>query len=193
MIETLNQLDTSLFLFLNGLNAAWLDPVMVFISGKFTWLPFYLVLIGLIIRQYRWQSVMVLLFVALLITLSDQLSVRAFKFVFERPRPCHEPDLQPLIHLVTGNCGGAYGFVSSHAANSFAMAGFVWFLLRSSFRHIGWVLFPWAILVGYSRIYLGVHYPGDVFVGALLGLLVAWVVAKIFGFVSRHWCGSQAC
>ncbi len=193
MIETLNQLDTSLFLFLNGLHAAWLDPVMVFISGKFTWLPFYLVLIGLIIRQYRWQSVMVLLFVALLITLSDQLSVRAFKFVFERPRPCHEPGLQPLIHLVTGNCGGAYGFVSSHAANSFAMAGFVWFLLRSSFRHIGWVLFPWAILVGYSRIYLGVHYPGDVFVGALLGLLVAWVVVKIYGFVSRHWCGSQAC
>jgi undecaprenyl-diphosphatase len=193
MIETLNQLDTNLFLFLNGLHAAWLDPVMVFISGKLTWLPFYLVLIAFIIRQYRWQSVMVLLFVALLITLSDQLSVRAFKFVFERPRPCHEPDLQPLIHLVNGNCGGAYGFVSSHAANSFAMAGFVWFLLQSSFSKIGWVLFPWALLVGYSRIYLGVHYPGDVLVGALLGLVVAWVVAQTYRFVSRHWCGSQAC
>jgi len=188
MIEFLNQLDTSLFLFLNGLHSGWLDPVMIFISGKLTWIPFYLVLLVLIIRQYRWQSLLILLFITVLISLSDQLSVRAFSFVFERPRPCHEPDLQPLIHLAKGSCGGAFGFVSSHAANSFALAGFSWFLLRPVFPKIGFVLFPWAAIVSYSRIYLGVHYPADILVGAFLGLIIAWVVWKIYGLT----CGARS-
>lgn len=190
MLDWLNQIDTSLFLFLNGLHADWFDPVMIFFSGKLTWIPFYLVLLYLIIRQYKWQSLILLLFIAALISLSDQLSVRAFKFVFERPRPCHEPDLQPLIYLALGRCGGAFGFVSSHAANSFAMAGFVWFLLRGAYPYIGWVLFPWAAVVSYSRIYLGVHYPGDIMAGALLGLAISWLVWQIY----RRSCGAgRAC
>jgi undecaprenyl-diphosphatase len=130
MMAYLNQLDTQLFLFLNSLHLPFLDPVMILISGKLTWIPLYLFLLVLIIRYFKWQSVMILLFVALLITVSDQVSVKIFKYVFERPRPCHEPDLQALIHLPTGNCGGAYGFISSHAANSFALAGFLFLLLR---------------------------------------------------------------
>ncbi|HOI32904.1 MAG: phosphatase PAP2 family protein [Bacteroidales bacterium] len=190
MLDWLNQFDASLFLFLNSLHAGWLDPVMIFFSGKLTWIPFYLVLLYLIIRQYRWQSLIILLFVAVLISLSDQLSVRAFKFIFERPRPCHEPDLQPLIYLASGRCGGAFGFVSSHAANSFAMAGFVWFLLRNAHPIMGWILFPWAAIVSYSRIYLGVHYPGDILAGAVLGLTVSWVVWQIY----RRSCGAgRAC
>ena len=187
MIEFLNQIDSSLFLFLNSLHIGWLDPIMIFISGKFTWIPFYLVLLFLIIRQYRWQSLVILLFITVLISLSDQLSVRAFKLVFERPRPCHEPDLQPLIHLAKGSCGGAFGFVSSHAANSFALAGFIWFLLKPAFPKIGFVLFPWAAIVAYSRIYLGVHYPGDILVGAALGMIIAWVVWKFYGLT----CGAR--
>lgn len=190
MLDWLNQIDTSLFLFLNSLHADWFDPVMIFFSGKLTWIPFYLVLLYLIIRQYKWQSLILLLFIAALISLSDQLSVRAFKFVIERPRPCHEPDLQPLIYLALGRCGGAFGFVSSHAANSFAMAGFVWFLLRGAYPYIGWVLFPWAAVVSYSRIYLGVHYPGDIMAGALLGLAISWLVWQIY----RRSCGAgRAC
>ncbi len=152
MIEFLNQLDTSLFLFLNSLHVDWLDPVMIFISGKFTWIPFYIVLLVLIIRQYRWQSLVILLFISVLISLSDQLSVRAFKLVFERPRPCHEPDLQALIHLAKGSCGGAFGFVSSHAANSFALAGFIWFILKPVFPKLGLYCFPglrWLLIAGY--------------------------------------------
>ena len=133
MLETLLQLDRQLFLFINGLHHPLLDPVMVFISGKLSWLPLYVFLLFLIVRQFKWQAVLVMIFVAVLISLSDQASVKAFKFVFERPRPCHEADLQPLIHLAAGRCGGAFGFVSSHAANSFALATFIWLLLRQHF------------------------------------------------------------
>lgn len=188
MIEWLNQLDTALFLFLNSLNHPWLDPVMVFITGKFSWIPLYALLLVVLIMKYRWQTVLLLLLIAILIALSDQLSVKAFKFVFERPRPCHEPELQPMIHLAANRCGGAFGFVSSHAANSFALAGFVYLLLRSWFRPIGYIAFGWAGLVSYSRIYVGVHYPGDVVVGALLGLAVAWVVFLIFRLADNLAC-----
>jgi undecaprenyl-diphosphatase len=160
---------------------------MIFFSGELTWVPFYLILLFLIIRKYQWQSLLILLFVAVLISLSDQLSVRAFKFVFERPRPCHDSDLQPLIHLPSGECGGAFGFVSSHAANSFALAGFVWFLLRQYYSKIGWILFLWASGVAYSRVYLGVHYPGDILGGALLGLAVSWLVWQLY----RRSCGAR--
>lgn len=188
MVEWLNQIDTQLFLFLNGLHHPFLDPVMVFFSKKLSWLPVYLFFLYLIIKYYRWQSIMVLLFVAVLISLSDQISVKAFKFVFERPRPCHEEELKPLIHLVNGRCGGAFGFVSSHAANSFALAGFLWLLLRSHFKLIGIVVFTYAFMVSYSRIYLGVHYPGDIVAGGMVGFLIAVGVYFLFRLTERYFC-----
>ncbi len=188
MFEFLNDIDTSLFLYLNGLNHPWVDPIMVFITGKFSWIPLYAALLAVFIWKYKWQTVMILLVIAILIALSDQLSVKAFKFVFERPRPCHEPDLMPYIHLPAGKCGGAYGFVSSHAANSFALAGFVYLLFRSWFRSVGYFTFGWATLVSYSRIYVGVHYPGDIVAGALLGLIVALVVYFVFRLADQNLC-----
>lgn len=188
MIAYLNQIDTQLFLFLNSLHSPFFDPVMVFITGKFSWIPFYLFLIILIIKQYKWQSVMILLFVALLITVSDQVSVKAFKYVFERPRPCHEADLQSMIHLPTGNCGGAFGFISSHAANAFALAGFLFLLLRRHFSWIGIVLFSYAGIVSYSRIYLGVHYPGDVIVGGLVGTVISVAIWYLYELMQQYIC-----
>lgn len=188
MMAYLNQLDTQLFLFLNSLHLPFLDPVMILISGKLTWIPLYLFLLVLIIRYFKWQSVMILLFVALLITVSDQVSVKIFKYVFERPRPCHEPDLQALIHLPTGNCGGAYGFISSHAANSFALAGFLFLLLRRRASWIGVILFTYAFLVSYSRIYIGVHYPGDVITGSLVGIIISAVVWYFYGLAQKYFC-----
>jgi undecaprenyl-diphosphatase len=190
MLEFLNDIDTRLFLLLNGLNHPLIDPLMIFVSGKLSWLPLYLFLLFVLIRKYRWQAIILLLVIALLISLSDQLSVKAFKFVFERPRPCHEPDLLPFIHLPAGRCGGAFGFVSSHAANSFALAGFIFLLFREWFRPIGYFAFGWAALVSYSRIYLGVHYPGDILVGALLGLLVALVVYIVLKLADQNVCRS---
>ncbi len=193
MLQLLNQFDTQLFLFLNGLHAPFLDPLMVFVSGKLSWIPLYLFFLYLIFKSSngRSQIILILLFVALLISVSDQVSVQAFKKVFERPRPCHEVDLQPYIYMPGGECGGAFGFISSHAANSFAIAGFLFLLLRKHFRWIGYVVFPYGIIVSYSRIYLGVHYPGDVMIGAMVGLLIGWLIFLLFQFMQKHVCPQQ--
>lgn len=191
MIEFLLQMDKELFLFLNSLHTPVLDPIMVFISGKLSWIPLYILLLYVIIKTFKWESVRLLLFIGLLISASDQISVQAFKLVFLRLRPCHEPDLIPFIHLASGKCGGNFGFVSSHAANSFALAGFLYFLFKPTHSYIGWGMLVWAAVVSYSRIYLGVHYPADIFFGAVLGLIIAWLVWKLYTFLMEYFCSSH--
>ena len=115
--------------------------------------------------------------VAVLITMSDQASVHLFKETIQRLRPCHQDHIATLVHLVNDHCGGRYGFVSSHASNSFAIAVFTGLFIRRQYYWIG-ILF-WASLVGYSRIYLGVHFPGDIIGGALLGSLLAYGLYRI--------------
>jgi undecaprenyl-diphosphatase len=178
MLERLNALDTDLFLRLNSFHSPFFDKVMWFISGRIEWLPLYLILIGYIIYRYRWKSVAILVALILGVALADQLAVKAFKEVFQRFRPTHNPEIQNLVHIVNGYRGGNYGFVSNHAANTFALAVFLCFLFRNKF--FGAFILVWATIVSYSRIYLGVHYPGDVFGGALLGALIAWLVYLIY-------------
>jgi undecaprenyl-diphosphatase len=172
-------IDTELFLFLNGLHADWLDPIMIFISGKLSWTPFYLVLLYLIIKNYKKQSILIIIGIILLIICSDQISSSVFKPLFERPRPCHNEAIKDLVYLPNGHCGGAYGFISSHACNVFALAVFITHVLKKYYSKIGWVMFSWATLVAYSRIYMGVHYPGDVLVGAAVGALIGWGFVKV--------------
>lgn len=185
MLEFLLQLDQSLFLFLNGLNAPWADPVMYYISHKFTWIPFYVVLLWLLFRSFGWRVLLILLLIVLLITISDQVSV-FMKNTFQRLRPSRDPELEGMVHLVYGKRSALYGFVSSHAANSFALAGFILFLLRKRWPLMVPVMLTFAILTAYSRIYLGVHYPGDVIGGALLGLAAAWIVKWIWIAINRR-------
>jgi len=182
MLDKLLQLDTSLFLWLNGFHSPFWDDIMWFISGKIEWVPLYLVLIGYIIYRYRWKSIAIILAVILTITISDQLSVLGFKNVFHRLRPSHNPELQPMIHLVNHYRGGMYGFVSNHAANSFALATFIHLLFRQ--RYISIAIYSWAALVSYSRIYIGVHYPGDILGGALLGAFIAWLIFILFKWIT---------
>ena len=181
----ITNLDTELFLFLNGLHVDWLDPVMTFISGKITWAPFYLVLLFLVIKKYKRQSILILIGVVLLILCSDQISSGIFKPIFERPRPCHNEAIKDLVYLPNGHCGGAYGFISSHACNTFALAVFITHILKRYYKKIAWVMFIWASLVAYSRIYMGVHYPGDVVVGAIVGMLVGFIISKLYDIISR--------
>jgi undecaprenyl-diphosphatase len=181
MIEFLTRLDTSIFLFLNSLYSPFWDKVMWFVSGRMEWFPLYLLLAGWVIYKFRWRSVTITIFVALLIITSDQTSVHLFKDVFQRLRPCKNTDIQHLVHLVNNYCSGRYGFISSHAANTFALATFLSLTLKN--KIFSCFIFFWATVVSYSRIYLGVHYPGDVLGGMLLGvglgLLFFWLYSRI--------------
>ena len=185
-MEQLEQLDRDLFLYLNGLHAEWLDPVMVAFSNKFTWIPLYLLLIFLLFRKFGWRhAALYLLGVAVLITLCDRLSVEAFKEVFDRYRPCHNLLIKAKIHLVDG-CGGKFGFVSSHATNHFGLSTYLFLVFRKRHPHWGWWLFLWAAITSYSRIYLGVHYPADIVGGAILGIVLALIVYGLLRIVRRQ-------
>lgn len=122
--------------------------------------------------------------VALLITISDQVSVHLFKNVFQRLRPCHEPALEGMVYTL-GRCGGKFGFISSHASNSFAIAVFMALLLWKTLRVMAIIMLVWAAMVSYSRVYLGVHYPGDILVGGMVGALEALMVYGIWIIILR--------
>jgi undecaprenyl-diphosphatase len=166
-MDWIRNLDTRLFLFLNGYHNETWDSIMWWISGKTTWWPLYLVLLLFLAWKKKWQLVPMILFIAGVVALTDQTSVHLFKSVFQRLRPCHEPALHGLVHLVNDRCGGKYGFISSHAANSFGLAFLLIPWVRK--RWFTTVMVVWAIAVSYSRIYLGVHYPGDLIAGAIWG------------------------
>jgi len=174
MLGLLNNLDIKLFLFLNGFHSPFGDTLMPYLSRIMVWLPLHLFTIYLIFRKFHWKGFWVLLFIAVCVTLTDMLSFHAFKEVFHRLRPCYDPSISHLIHTVGKKGGGLYGFVSSHAANVFGVAMFTSFLLKKKWFII--IIFLWAFLVSYSRIYLGAHFPGDIVGGAFLGMLVGWTV-----------------
>lgn len=169
MIQALNDWDIRLFLFLNGKHSELLDPIMFWASNKWFWIPFYLLLAVWLYKKRPKQMIYILIATALLITASDQLSSHVIKPAVLRLRPCHNPEIAAMVHLSPKGCGGSYGFVSSHAANSFALAIFIGLLALPYSRLVPLILLLFAVLVAYSRIYVGVHYPGDVLCGAMVG------------------------
>ncbi len=172
MLEFLKNIDFELFLFFNDINSPFWDKVMWWISGSKSWIPMYAIIVGFIIYKFRWKAIITLIFVAITVTLADQISVHAFKEFFQRFRPCHTPELENIVHLVNNKCGGKYGFVSSHAANTFAIAVFLSRLFQN--RNFTVFIIVWASVVSYSRIYLGVHFPFDILGGAALGILIGY-------------------
>lgn len=180
LIQSLDQFDQKIFLFLNGLHCQFMDNVMWYISGRILWLPLYCIILFLLVRERKWNVWITLILVFVMVLLSDQLS-NLVKEAVQRFRPTHNPYIADLVHTVRDYRGGKYGFVSNHAANSFAVAAFV-----SGFFSRRWVtmfMFSWAVLVAYSRIYLGVHYPFDILGGAILGFIVGWLLFRLERFI----------
>ena len=185
MLEQLIHIDTEILLAINGWHAPWADSVMWVISAKATWIPLYLLLIGLFVWKYRqpiptakwtWMQkvpacVVMILVIAAAVGLADFIASGILKELVARPRPTRVPELEGVLHLVNGYKSGRYGFVSSHAANTMACGLLFSLIWRNKIATCGLML--WVAMNCYSRMYLGVHYPLDIMGGLVVGSLVA--------------------
>lgn len=195
MLEKLLELDTTLLLTINGWHAPWADSVMWVISAKATWIPLYLLLIGLLVWKYRqplsfakWNwlqkvpvCVIIILVIVASVGLADFISSGILKGWVARPRPTRVPELEGILHLVNGYKSGRYGFVSSHAANTMACGLLFSLIWRKKIATI--LLMLWVAMNCYSRMYLGVHYPLDIIGGLIVGSTVAlvayWILRRV--------------
>jgi undecaprenyl-diphosphatase len=186
-MELLLKWDSALFLQLNAMHSAWWDTAMLFFTRKESWLPLYLMLLILIIRNYKGKSWLLLIFLVLGLVVSDQVC-NILKEIVERYRPGYDPSIKDLTHIVLRK-GGEYGFPSSHAANTFFMMTFTGFLFRNRISLI--MLLIWALLVSYSRIYVGAHFPLDILAGWTIGILTGWLFYKLMTWVETKATGSR--
>ena len=198
MLERLIHIDTEILLAINGWHAPWADTLMWIISAKETWIPLYLLLIGLLVWRYRqpattrvkWMQkapacVLMIIVIGLAVGAADFIASGILKDWVARPRPSRVPELEGVLHLVNGYKSGRYGFVSSHAANTMACGLLFSLIWRKKITTCGLML--WVAANCYSRMYLGVHYPLDILGGLIVGALVAWaafVMLKSLGVVS---------
>jgi undecaprenyl-diphosphatase len=186
LIEYLQTLDRHLLVAANAHHTRSLDAWMVFFSERLVWFPAYFVLLIVLGYLYRRRAFLLLPLLGLSVALADIVSSRFFKPYFARLRPCHDPQLSAVLNLANG-CGGQFGFISSHAANAFALAVFIALVLPRRFRLAKVLLFAWAAIVSYSRMYLAAHFPSDVLAGALLGSALAWGCFKLYEKGAEHW------
>ena len=204
MLEQLLHIDTEILLAINGWHAPWADQLMWIISAKTTWIPLYLLLVGLLVWRYRkpaltnvkWLQkvpacVVMIVVIGLAVGIADFIASGILKDLIARPRPTRVPELEGVLHLVNGYKSGRYGFVSSHAANTMAVALLFSLIWRNKIATVGLML--WVAANCYSRMYLGVHYPTDILGGLIVGSLVAvvgyWLLCR-YRLVVREACQS---
>jgi undecaprenyl-diphosphatase len=186
MVDKLTQWEQSLFLALNGSNSTFWDNFFYVYSYKWTWIPFYaIILLAVILYKKSWKvTLLTIVSIALLILCCDQVSSAVIKPLVARPRPTHNPDIQHYVNTVFLYTGGKYGFVSSHAANSFGLTIFLSYYFRHKLTIIALSLY--ALLTAYSRIYLGVHYISDVVAGGLIGLIIGYGIYRLFKVANEY-------
>lgn len=179
-MEYLIQLDQELFQWVNGQwHAGWLDAIAPLWRDRRFWVPLYLGIAFYAVWRFRWKGIYFLLALSATGGISDHISSRMIKPAVERLRPCREPALAGKVRSLVP-CGGGYSFTSSHATNHFAAAGFLFFTLGAFHRRWRWVWWLWAGSIAYAQVYVGVHYPGDVLAGALLGMIIGVFMAVLY-------------
>lgn len=180
------QIDQYLFHLINMVwTSEWLDTLMPLWRNKYIWLPFYVFLVSFLMINFGKKGYILFIFAVLTIGVADTLSSKVIKKTVQRVRPCNDPAMANFVDLKV-KCGGGYSFTSSHATNHFALAVFLIFTLGKRFRWIKWGLLFWAATIAYGQVYVGVHYPLDVFIGAILGTLIGTLIATFYSSF-RNW------
>ena len=178
MMEFLLNLDRDVFIFLNSLGTESWDGFWLWITKQINWIPVFLIFFNLIFKHYGWRhALLIIVMISLLILITDQTTNHLFKYRFERLRPGSDPSLDGLIRAV--HTSKTFSFISGHASNSMAACFFLYTVLKSRVKYIGF-MFIWPLIFAYSRIYLGLHYPGDILAGYVWGILMALIVLQLY-------------
>jgi undecaprenyl-diphosphatase len=188
MLDQLVHLDTELFLYLNGLGTESWDGFWMFYTTKFNWIPFYALLLFLMYKRINNTKVFLftIVLIVAMIAFTDQITNLFKKVLVMRLRPCYNTEINEIIRLVKSSCGGTYGYFSGHASNSMAVAIFTGFMLRIRYKYALYILVLWSLAMGYSRIYVGVHYPLDVLSGLLFGAFSGYLFYRLFTHFSTQ-------
>ncbi|PTN07220.1 phosphatase PAP2 family protein [Mangrovibacterium marinum] len=181
-MQSLIDIDKSIFFFFNGMHNPFWDVVMALFTRTEYWILFYAILIFYIIKRYRLKAVLILVVIALTILVADQFS-GLIKDSVQRLRPTHDPSMQELVHNVLSR-GGKYSYFSAHASNTFAVATLLSLVFKN--RNFNILIFCWATVVSYTRLYLGVHFPFDIVTGIAFGLLLGWAMYKLILFSDKR-------
>jgi undecaprenyl-diphosphatase len=181
ILQTLEQWDQWLFIQINNHQSNPLfDKLMPFLRNSFYWAPLYLFLLIFATLNFKSRGWWWVLLFLCTVSLTDMASSKLIKEAFERLRPCQDPDFFEHVRLLVNRCSGGYSFTSSHAANHFGMATFFFITARPLIRNWSLLAFLWAAIIGYSQVYVGVHYPFDILGGATVGMLIGFTLGRFF-------------